>query len=106
MTPPDNDDHHAYTEPDSVGDERTLVIDVLEQALDAGDTDAKNYHLREALQLLHIENREEIVRLVHKALDAEDTDATEVFVREALELLRIENTVVSATRTNSDERAK
>ena len=38
-------------------DEREATIKQLEEALRADDGDAKNFHIREAIQLLHIEGR-------------------------------------------------
>lgn len=105
MALPNTGGDHDHAESASVGDDRLPIRDTLEQALDAADTDTQHYHLREALQLFHIENHEEAARLTRKALDAENTDTAEFFIREVLELRRIETTAIAARRTNSNERA-
>lgn len=38
-------------------DAREATIEQLEEALRADDGDAKNFHIREAIQLLHIEGK-------------------------------------------------
>lgn len=105
MASPGTGDHDRV-ESASVGDDRTPICDALQRALDSEDPDTKHYHLREALQFLHIENNDEIVRLTRKALNAEATETADFLIREALELRRIETTVATARRTNPDERAR
>lgn len=41
----------------TVGGERRAVVEQLEDALQAEDGDAKDFHIREAIQLLHIERK-------------------------------------------------
>lgn len=106
MTPTSDDNHYERTDPATVEDTHGPVIDALKLALQAEDGGENNDHLREALQLLRSEDRDEPARIVNSALDAEDADEKSVLVREVIELLRIENKVASATRTNEDERAK
>ncbi|MBX0296983.1 hypothetical protein [Haloarcula nitratireducens] len=89
-----NGDHDRAGSP-SVADDHAQVLDVLEQALDVDDTETTNYHVREALQYLYLENREEIAQLLNKALDTDDPDSAEFFIREAIELLEIEMQVAS-----------
>lgn len=38
----------------TTGDVREAIIEQLEEALRADDGDAKNFHIREAIQLLHL----------------------------------------------------
>lgn len=49
-------------------DEREAALEQLEEALQAEDGDTKNFHIREAIQLLHIEG---------KAVPANDDSANE-----------------------------
>ncbi|MBX0294274.1 hypothetical protein [Haloarcula nitratireducens] len=100
--PADNTDNHERTGPSPVAGEHAEVLDVLEQALDAADSEDKNYYVREALQYVYLKNREEIAGLLNDAIDAEDADSTDFLVREVIELLDIETQVTSVGQTGRD----
>lgn len=106
MTAPGSDGHHERADAAIVGDDRSPVIEMLKLALNAEDTETTDYHLREALQLLHIESNTELARLANLALDAEEMDKKDRFIREVLEHRHIKNKIASVRRTNTDERAK
>lgn len=56
------------TTPATASDRRQAALDQLEAALRADSLDAKDFHVREALQLLHVES---------DAVPASDGDANE-----------------------------
>ncbi|WP_135305653.1 hypothetical protein [Haloarcula amylovorans] len=101
-----NNGDHDRADPHSMDDDHAQVIDVLEQALDVDDTEPTNYHVREALQYLHLENRGEVAQLLNKALDTDDHDSADFFIREAIELLEIETQVASTDQVNQEKGAK
>ncbi|MBX0298195.1 hypothetical protein [Haloarcula nitratireducens] len=104
--PEGNNGNHDRADSPSVADDHAQVLDVLEQALDVDDTEPTNYHIREALQILHLENRKEIAQLLNKALDTDDPDSVAFFIREAIELLEIETQVPSTDQVNQEESVK